>query len=159
MILFNHKIDCYDSIYTLPVFNWWMGHKENDVSYVMHARKRVNKKQSAFLQTIWKSIYDQYIDRYGFSDDLLDILRKRVEIAKLKVLRAKGVATADTDIDIAELDLQKMLDEAHSEDNFFASKPAIQHILGYQINIKTTSVAEYMDCAETAKQMATKKAS
>ncbi len=158
MRLFNHTVDCYNSIYTLPIYNWWMGHKENDVSYLMVNRKQPSTKQSDRLQKIWIKIYDEYIERYGFNQEVLDILHKRIEIAKLKIQRAKGSRTASTDIEIAEFDLQNMINAMHKEENFLASKPIIEHVLGFQIDIKTTSVAEYMDYGETAKQIANKKA-
>jgi hypothetical protein len=166
----NDKLtrNCYTSVDTLPIWKWVAVHEKNDLSYLFKGeRKKVYKWQLFILNEVWKSIYDEYVTRYGFSEAMLDMLRKQKQIAKMKVRRwatkdENGNLIEDegqiTFIQIAERELETMRKVAHSKDNFFSQKPWMEKLLGFRINIHKVSVAEWMDYCETCKQLVKNKA-
>lgn len=154
------KTNHYTSIDTLPIWNWVKIHEANDLSYLIKGDDRqVKKKQIKVLDAAWKRIYDEYIKRYGFNQAMLTILRKQKQITKMKVeYWTTGDRTLLTFIEINQRELDKMIESTHSKENFFASKPWMEKLLGFRINIHHVSVAEWMDYAKTCEQLVKKQA-
>jgi len=154
-------VRCYTTIDTLPVWWWYMVHNENDLSYIRKRRRDVTwwrrivwRLQAEALERVWESLYDQYIKRFGFSAELLAIVRKQKEIAKLRLkMGLNGDRSQQTFIEIANAELQRMLDASKSEGDFFSSKPWIEKGMGFQIDLMTTPTAAYYGYIKVIEQM------
>jgi len=104
------------------------------------------------LAIIWRRILDEYIAKFGFSDNFLAIARKQKHLIRLKVQRAvNDDRSTNLFIKIAEDEL-KSLQSSHDATYFYELKGALD-IAGFNINPMETSVAEfYMHLKTLSKQ-------
>lgn len=130
---------CYNSIDTLPVYNWWQIHKTNNYNLLVIDNGKVSNK---YLILLWKKIYDEYFEKYGLGDAFISILEKKKEIALLKCERwINDDKSLETLINVASLELEEL--EKVSGMDFLETKAYIEKTLNFQIDMKRTSVNEY----------------
>lgn len=103
----------------------------------------MNRYQLIRLGAVFKAIYDQFITRFGFSEAFLDQINKRKQIALLKIDRmVSGDKSIRTLINIAEQELKAMSRQT-SEAGFYEMKGSLEQQLGFAIDPRRTSVAEF----------------
>ena len=135
----------YSGIDTLPIYNWWKIHSAEDYSYLLKDRRpgKYPLVQQEALNSFWVRVYDEYIKEFGFGRDFLDILRKRQQIARLKL---QFIQTEDfsfkTFIAIEEQELAEMLNVA-GEASFYQVKARMERVLKYTIDPHRMSVSEF----------------
>ena len=107
------------------------------------------KKDSYVLGKLWKKIYSQHIEKFGFSESFQEITALRIKIAKLKI---KRVTTGDTGfttlINVEEFKLNKILEEKN-DTTFEDLVIMVKKYLGYDMNLRTTSVLEFFTTINT----------
>lgn len=135
--------EIYDSL-DAPVFVWEKIHQSDwDLSWLLVKRVPVNERLNKKLEKAWEKMYDEFITEFGFSDSFKSMLSKKIEIAKLKMrLAMTDDRSYETEIEIAELELSDLVKES-SGANFGEAKIAIEKHLGFQLNMKKTSIREY----------------
>ena len=99
----------YTNIDEFPIYNWFKCIELKDYTYCAKDRTKadLNKCEVAFSE-----MYAQYIDTFGISDALKNILDIQNEILILKIDRAvEKDKTIDTFIALKELELAEKMDK------------------------------------------------
>lgn len=137
--------DLYESIDELPIWNWNMVNEKGDYTYVKKNRvnAQVTKEEYANLKIQWEKLFAEYIDRFKFSPTFLTILEKKKEVMQWQKQYAEtGDKSVFTFIKFAERELSELEKEKTGSD-FLETKSILQQFLGYRIDPKLTSVAEF----------------
>lgn len=143
----------YDSIEDMLIFNWWKIHETKDVSYLFKKevdakkyKKNITIEDNKFLSIRWQRLYNQYIQRYGFSEDFLEIIEKERQIALMKIEMFENEEyTMETAIEIEEYNLNKKKEsKSKVKSDFYKNKAVIEKNIGFRIDVKTCSVVEFI---------------
>lgn len=141
----------YESIDALPIYNWWKVHEMGSFEYLLINRQELTDKQQRRFADVWKVLYNQYITRFGYTDQFLETMQKKKEIALLKVdLITSGDKSLKVFIQIAEKELEEMTGE---DVDFYTGKSMLEKSLGFYIDIHRVSVAEYYSHFQVAKKV------
>lgn len=135
----------YESIDELPIWNWNMVNEKGDFTYLKKNRinGQVTKEEYANLKEQWEKLFADYIDRFKFSKNFLTIFDKKKEIMQWQKQYAEtGDKSVFTFIKFAERELAELEKEKTGSD-FLETKSILQQFLGYRIDAKLTSVAEF----------------
>ena len=142
--------DTFDSIEELPIYNWWKVHETGSYEYLLRFRRELKRREVKMLDKVWKSLYNQYIERFGYTEQFLETMSKKREIALMKVdYMVKGDKTMKVFIQIAEKELEDMTGE---DVDFYQGKSMLEKNLGFYIDIHRMSVAEYYSHFQVAKK-------
>lgn len=138
------KLELFDSIHVMPIFNWWNLHKTNDLKWLMVDHKvPLTKRIIKDLYELFDKLNDEFIKEFGFAEEFKEYLEKKREIELLKLEVSFGTdLTAKTFLDIAEKELEKM-NKDFEGGNFSNIKASLEKAMGFQINPKETSVYDY----------------
>lgn len=149
-----HQKVAYKSIDEMPIFNWNKIHETGDLKYLLHDKCKVESYEFRFLLKRWKKLYEQFIDRFGFSDEFLSILELEKNIALLKIEKAeRGDENIQTFIEIDEIKLQKKKAELGGvKSDFFDIKAGVESSLGFHIDTKKCTVVEFYSYVKTLKK-------
>lgn len=106
------------------------------------------------LQLKWNVVYDGYISRFGLSEDYLKLIEKKKEIAGLKVERMiSGQKSLNTFIKIAEIELESLQKgDRKDEVDFYESKAQVEKQIGFVLDPKKITVAEFYSYIKVIKQ-------
>lgn len=138
------KLNCYSDIDEMPVFNWFKIHATGDFSYMLIRKRGISEKEAKILSKKFNLIYDQYISMFGFNEEFLSTLEKRRKIALLMIKKATtGDRTLNTLIKVHQAELNSMEEQKPAKSNFYEIKSFVEKQMGFQINIRTMSVAEF----------------
>ncbi len=138
------KLNYYTDIEEMPVFNWFKIHGSGDVSFMLIKKKKITEKETAFLFDKFKDVYDGYIKLFGFNEAFLEVLEKKRGIALKMIKKAEtGDKSINTLIKIEQLELERMQAQAPATSNFYEIKAFVEKKVGFQINIRQMSVAEF----------------
>lgn len=133
----------YASIDYLPVLNWYKVHETRDYSYLLEHRVAINEEQMEKLRLLWETLFDEFIGIFGWGDEFMIILRRRIEIGKLKL---KKLITKDmsyqTLIDVAEFKLSLLMKNAGGGD-IYTAKTAIERKLHVRVPLHECTVREF----------------
>lgn len=126
----------------MPVYYWHRLHDSGNVGYLF---KKVNLKPGKYLKAldvIGRELMDEYVARFGFTEDFLSVCRKKRELVKLY---QKRITTGDTYwqtfIDICEHELEVM--QQPRKTDFYEFKAQVEQRLGRSVDEMTTSVAQF----------------
>ncbi len=141
----------YKSIYDIPVFNWFKCIDSKEYKYCLininDYKESINDK---CIET-FSNLYTEYIDTFGISQTLTDIIETQNEILLMKIEKAINEdKTLDTFITLKELELKDKLNVKQTKTN--TAKVAIEKYLGLRINEKEVTVKEYYDYLEAIKE-------
>lgn len=133
----------FDSIDTLNMLAWDRIHKKFDMVYLLIKPAKLNQKQIDELQIVWKKIYSEYINTFGFGEKFEDIISQKLKIARLK---NKQIITGDDSIQnfirIEEIKLDKMQGR-NSGSDVYKTKAIIEKHYGIRIPLAECSVREF----------------
>ncbi len=153
----------YKSIDELPILNWNKIHDGGSLAFLYRSKnihlgkKKVCKFKFYFLNQLWRSMQDQHIEKFGFSEDFLSICRKKKEILKLREQRALfDDRSVSIFIDIAETELESMQKQGNGG-NFWELKGWLDRA-GFNIIPHETSVTEFYTHVNTLSKQAKNKA-
>ncbi len=127
------------SIEEMPIYNWLKWHEDKD-------DKWLSKKGKAGLLTSYfgNQVMTQFIDRFGFSETFIKALEKEKELV---LLQARMAITEDRSlsafIKICQIEIEALRAETQDRSDFYEIKGVLEHEMGFQIDIKKVSVAEY----------------
>lgn len=144
----------------MPIYNWNKIHETGDLKYLIKDGFKAESYEIRFLLKRWKKLYEQYVNRFGFSDDFLSILELEKNIALLKIEKAeRGDENIQTFIEIDEIKLQKKKSELNSvKSDFFDIKAVVESSLGFHIDTKKCTVVEFYSYVKTLKKKNAKNA-
>ncbi len=90
-MLFSKKLtknlgqhNCFTTIDELPIKIWFEIHKKGDYTKLIKTDIVLNENILIQLNSIWEKIYNEFIDRFGLSDEFLADLRDEIKLANLK---------------------------------------------------------------------------
>lgn len=153
-IIKYYSRNCYQSIDELCIFYWNRIQETGNLSYLIRSesvhieKRKVGKLREAGLKKLWRKLLDEYILRFGFSDNFLEICRLQKEILNLKIQRGtKDDKTVNIFIKIAEEKLIS-LQQIDKGSNFYELKGALDRA-GFDIRPMETSVAEFFTHVQT----------
>lgn len=144
----------------MPIYNWNKIHETGDLKYLIKDGFKAESYEIRFLLKRWKKLYEQYVNRFGFSDDFLSILELEKNIALLKIEKAeRGDENIQTFIEIDEIKLQKKKSElSNVKSDFYDIKAAIESNLGFHIDPKKCTVVEFYSYLKNIKKKNVKNA-
>ena len=138
----------YTSIDEMPIYNWFKCVELKDYSYC--AKDRLKADLEA-CQIKFSELYAEYVDTFGISQQLQDILGLQNEILVLKIdMVLTNDKTIRTFIELKELELKDKLNVKQSKTN--TAKVAIEKYLGFRLNENEVTVKEYYDYLQAIKE-------
>jgi len=137
----------------MPIFNWFKWHDEKKIEFISRSR------HTGLLGGYFADkLFEQFIERFGFSESFIDALEKQKELILLK---ARHAVTDDdsikTFIKICELEIEKMNTIINDKADFYEIKGILEHEIGIHLNIKKVSVSEYYTYFKTLKKIRSSK--
>lgn len=152
--IIGKKLTHYSGIDDLPVWNWLRINESNDLSFLLLTKREVNTKEHEYLNTIFESIYEQFITAFGVNETMKRAMELRRDIGVLKLEMAiSGDLSRQTFIDIKEDELGKLLLETEKQSNI-TMKAYVDKFMGFHIDEKKVSVKEYYSYIELLKKEA-----
>ncbi len=134
----------YESIEDMPVYNWFKCIELKDYSWCLVDKIEVKKDSDLQkLTDCFEKLYCQFIDRFGISKELQDIIDIQNQIKVLEIDLALGTKTAKIFLNIKYLELEDKMKSDGSKKS--THKVAIERFLGFKIDLKTTTVTEYYE--------------
>lgn len=152
--LFTKKLDCYQSIDELPIYNWFLIHKTNDLTWLLKKKSNINLKQVKTLEVLWEKIYFEFLDTFGIPDTMRHILEIKRDIMVLKIrMLAENDRSLETFIEIKELELNQ-LNENNQKDTTGKVKGYVEKFMGFRLNEKEITVKDFYGYIEIIKESA-----
>lgn len=139
----------YESIEDFPVYNWFKCIETKDYSWCLVEKIEVKEDELYKLAICFENLYFQFLDRFGISDELNDILDIQNQIKVLEIDLKLGKKTAKIFLNIKKLELEDKLQSDKPKNT--THKVAIEKYLGFKIDLKSTSVLEYYEYLEDFK--------
>ena len=138
------ELDCYNSIDELPIKIWFDIHKTVNFKKLLKSGECKNEKTYIKLFELWQKSYNEFIERFGLSDEFLSDLQIEIKIANLQ---ADLIITKQKHLNT----LIKIEQEKMRINNFEISEPAdIESILakmskyyGFKLSSRELTTAEY----------------
>lgn len=142
--------NCFRSIDELPIWWWKKAQEEGNNNYLIrektiHIKKK--KPDSALkkyaLAVIWREIMDEFVSKFGFSEQYLELIRKEKELAMY--LRDKIVnddKSLNSYIRACEREIEELNNEMTGGD-FFEVKAWIEKEMGFILNPMIVTVTEW----------------
>ncbi len=156
-------VDIYRSIDDLCIFYWDRIHETGNYSYLVRSKStHIHKKKPGFFRGYWlglkwRELEEQYIARFGFSQNFLNIIRKEKELLKLKAERISNQdKTLNIFINIIQDEITAMKTDKGGS-NFYESKAYVEKGMGFRIDPLHTSVSEFYSYIEVIKKQAPQK--
>lgn len=128
----------------MPVWNWFKLHKTNNFTY-LRKKPTLNIEFSKGLANIWDDLNDQFMSRYGMTEEFKQLLRlKKQRINQLSdyVIQNDYFKLTEADLTTVEIDqiMQKGEDITNEETIIL-----IEQQMGFKINPMEITVTEYYD--------------
>ena len=138
------ELDCYNSIDELPIKIWFDIHKTVNFKKLLKSGECKSEKTYIKLFELWQKLYNEFIERFGLSDEFLSDLQIEIKIANLQ---ADLIITKQKHLNT----LIKIEQEKMRINNFEISEPAdIESILakmskyyGFKLSSRELTTAEY----------------
>lgn len=131
----------------LPIFYWNKIQETGNLSYLLKDGSKADRPlpgrvRGFVLGLRWRKLMDEYVARFGFSENFLEICRKEKEILLYKAKRiANNDRTVNAFIKVAEKDLEELKKDG-TGGNFWELKAYLEKN-GFRINPFETSVSEF----------------
>lgn len=133
----------YSGIDDLPILKWEKVHETGSVKHLLVKPCELSQVQISALTLIWNSIYEEYIQEFGFSEQYKSIIDLRLKIAKLQMKKViSGDDSIDNFIRMHQLKMEAIVKFIKPGDVFKAKK-AIETHTGIYLPIKEISVREF----------------
>ena len=123
----------------MPIYYWFKWHEEKDNKYLSKTGKI-----GSLVNYFGDKLMTQFIERFGFSESFIKTLEKEKELVLLQARRAiTDDRSLNAFIKICELEIEALKKETTERADFYEIKGVLEHEMGFQIDIKKVSVAEY----------------
>jgi hypothetical protein len=148
----QRKLNYYTGIDDLPAWNWFRINETDDITYLLHRRRAVSKLERKHLEEIFGKIYEDYINTFGISEMLKQIMILKRDIAVLRLdMAINDDGSRQTFIDIKESELKQILLDAEGENNI-QIKAYVEKFMGFHIDERAVSVKDYYSYIELLKR-------
>ena len=145
----------YNSIYDLPIYNWYKMRKLNDLSFLFKDKSKhkseLTEEQQKYLTDVYLDMLTEFFDEFGQTKDFKKELKLKSEIIDL---RLEYASTGDefilNDLEMLESELLKKqadnIDKDLNIDEDEQMKIAIAYVgklLGHPIDTREVSVLQF----------------
>jgi hypothetical protein len=138
----SKNISYYNSIDELPIFNWFAIEEKNDITFLLKDKKEITPDQRALLLVVWDSLIAQYIDEFGISDSMQEIMLVKKYIKILEIDQELYGINNTTFIEI-ELERLKELSQKGQNISNNEVKAYVEKYMGFRLDPKVITVKEY----------------
>lgn len=144
-------MELYNTIDEMPVYNWFKCIEVKDYKYCLRNIYVAKNEDLAIYKAQFEALYSEFIDTFGISDHLRDIIELQNEIMVYEIDKVlTGDKTLQFDIEMMQLKLADKLKVKQSKAN--TTKVAIEKYLGFRLNEKEVTVLEYYNYLEAIKE-------
>lgn len=136
----------YESIETLPAWNWFKISETNDLSYLCFGKQPKN------LQEIWSKITFEFIEYFGISPHMKQVFETQRKILQLETrvaLENRKDLTALIEIESSKL---KKLSEKENEKKINTVVPFVSKQMGFHIDTKKISTKDFFEYLKMIEQ-------
>lgn len=140
----------YTTIEDLPAYNWFKCVENKEYKYTLVDEKKYKDELKDECEIAFNNLYCEFIDTFGISKELGDILALQNQILVLEIDLSLGKKTAKTFLNIKKLELEEKLNVEKPKTNLH--KVAIEKYLGFRLNLKEVTTLEYYNYLEALKQ-------
>jgi len=138
------QLDCFLTIDELPIKAWFDIHKTGDYSLLLKNIITVDKAGLDSLFDLWKKMYNEYMSRFGLSDQYKEHLDKEIDIAKLKAkLIITGARHLKTLIRIKEQELMSDKPKIEKPLELEVLLARMSKSYGFKLESKELTVTQY----------------
>lgn len=131
----------YTTIEDLPAYNWFKCVENKEYKYTLVDEKKYKDDLKDECENAFNNLYCEFIDTFGISKELGDIVNLQNQILALEIDIALGKKTAKTFLNIKKLELEEKLNVEKPKTNLH--KVAIEKYLGFRLNLKEVTTLEY----------------
>ena len=140
----SRRLDTFVSIHDTPIKVWFDIHETGDCRLLLKEMCEVSSEEMSDLWMVWEKIYNEYIDKFGLSEEFLEDLNNQIEVANYK---AEFIISGDryykTMIRVAE-DRIKMTKEDNSKPmDLEVILAKVSKYYGFKLSSKEISIVEY----------------
>lgn len=140
----------YTTIEDFPAYNWFKCVEYKDYKYTLIDEKEYKDELKEECEDAFNKLYCEFIDTFGISKELGDIVNLQNQILVLEIDLSLGKKTAKTFLNIKKLELEEKLNVEKPKTNLH--KVAIEKYLGFRLNLKEVTTLEYYNYLEALKQ-------
>ena len=130
----------YKSIDDLPIFYWFKIFETNELTHLLIKGKLPQTQ----LTEIWNDIYNEFIIKFGVDEKFKEHFNLKKDIILLEIEYAQkkqaGVKFR-LQLELKKLESLNPIQETKQDFHLLAS--SISKQMGYNVNLKTTSVTEF----------------
>lgn len=135
----------------MPIYNWFKCIDTKDYSYCSSERKNITEDVLKECEIAFNACYAEFIDTFGISPELAEIIRIKNKILMLKIdIALTGDKSLENFIEIEEIQLNERLEVKQTKTNTY--KVAIEKYLGFRLNEKEVTVKEYYEYLQAIKE-------
>jgi len=140
----NLSLKCYTSIDDLPIKTWFEIHKTANFLLLLREPVKITNDIYDEILGFWEEMYNQYINKFGLSDEFIVDLRSQMRVAEM---RADYIITGQRHF----LTLIKIEEEKERLHNLDVKEPQDLEIIlakiskyyGFKLSSKELTVTEY----------------
>lgn len=136
-----NNMSFYTKIEDFPAYNWFKCIENKEYKYTLIDVNKYTDKQKNKCEDAFNTLYCEFIDIFGISRELGDIVSIQKQILVLEIDIALGKKSAKTFLNIKKLELDEKLNIEKPKTG--SHKIAIEKYLGFRLNLKEVSVLEY----------------
>lgn len=149
--LFENKIDYYQSIDELPIYNWHKINQTNELEWLLRKKVLISDHQKKILSNILDRMLSEFIDTFGIPEKMREILDLKSEIFILRCQMAlENNKFLQNFIDIAEWKLKQIIADDQTQSTTQV-KVYVEKYLGFRLNERETTVKEFYEYIEAIK--------
>lgn len=155
-LLPEKQYQVYESIDTLPKWNWDQIHKTDNYIYlkILPSYRKVEQDKSKNLLDLWEDIYNEFIEEFDFSAGYKNLIDKKKRLANLQNQYIQtGNRLLLNSIRIAQVHIDE--DEKEAEGSNLELRDAIKEIekhQGIKMNVREVTVADFYTYMKTMKK-------
>ena len=139
----------YTTIEDFPAYNWFKCVENKEYQYTLIDIKEYNEDLKHECENAFNTLYCNFIDTFGISKELGDIIALQNQILVLEIDLACGKKSAKTFLNIKKIELEEVLSVEKPKTNLH--KVAIEKYLGFRLNLKEVTALEYYNYLEALK--------
>ena len=140
------------SIDELPAFNYFKISDTSEYGYLFKKFKKVEPSER--IASVWYSIQDQLHEEFGVNESFKDYVKllKSLIDKRADVIETKGAPQrkAEMFLKMAEADMKAFI-EGGEGGSLSESKVLVDKYMGYRIDLKKTSIQEFMSYIEAVR--------
>ena len=139
-----NKVDYYSTIDEMPIKKWFAVHKTGEYKHLVKGDKTPTEKDYIYLAEAWEFMHNEYMQRFGLSEEFMADLNQSVRLAELQanfIITKKPHYRTLIKIEKEKIKDSKVVQPKAKElDSILA---VISKYQGHKVSSKETTVSEY----------------